>query len=449
MGSAETVRLEAGDIVAGKYRIEGNLGSGGMASVYEATHIAFGDRVAIKILHERIASNADHIARFLREGRSVRQLKSEHVAKVFDIGTLDSGVPFMVMELLRGVDLGQRLRDAGPLPIADAVDAVLQASDAIAEAHMLGIIHRDLKPANLFVASRRDGSTSIKVLDFGISKVLEGDDVELTQTATTLGSPPYMSPEQVRSSKDVDARTDIWSLGVILFQILGGRRPFPGRDLGSVHAQILLDPPLSLRELRPDIPPALEAVILRCIEKKREQRYSNVAALVDALAPFASADVATGSLRIRRMVGPGEAEAPRLPAEPLSSTPAPSQVAVAADPHGATTSVGVELRRDDRRRRRNTTMLLGVVGVAVLGVSAMLFRTGGDRSPGSTSAPASAQPKVVEATTSPAPASSATASVVPSQTTSSSVSAKPSAVAPPKAKPKPKEKPKGIDYEAL
>jgi serine/threonine-protein kinase len=278
-----------GEVLAGKYRVECVLGEGGMGVVVAAHHIGLDERVAIKFLRPEMLENAEAVDRFAREARAAVKIKGEHVARVFDVGTLETGAPYMVMEFLQGEDLSGWIRQRGPLGIEDAVAFVLQACEAIAEAHALGIVHRDLKPSNLFCIRGADGRPTIKVLDFGISKVASttaGARGPATQTNTVLGTTLYMSPEQIHSAKDVDARTDIWALGVVLFELMTGRVPFEGETHVQVAVKVSVEAPPPLRRDRPDAPPGLEEVILRCLEKRREQRYSNVAELALALLPF-------------------------------------------------------------------------------------------------------------------------------------------------------------------
>jgi serine/threonine-protein kinase len=231
------------------------------------------------------------VARFAREARAAVKIKSEHVARVSDVGTLSNGAPYMVMEYLEGGDLADWLKERGPLSIEQAVEFILQACEAMAEAHAFGIVHRDLKPANLFCIRRADGRLSIKVLDFGISKMTEfggSGPNAMTHTSAIMGSPLYMSPEQMKSAKEVNAQTDIWAIGVILYELLTGKAAFLAESLPELALRITTEPPQPIRQFRPEIPVALEAVILHCLEKNREQRYPNVAELALALLPFAS-----------------------------------------------------------------------------------------------------------------------------------------------------------------
>jgi serine/threonine protein kinase len=282
-----------GDLVADKYRIERILGEGGMGHVYAAVHEQLGIRVAIKILSPTLSQNDDAVRRFSREARASVRIQSEHVARVLDVGQLESGAPYMVMEFLSGNDLAHELKQRGSLPVQEAIQYVLQASEAVAEAHALGVIHRDLKPANLFLTRRSDGSPLVKVLDFGIAKAVAPEQgafepsPSLTATHSFLGSPAYMSPEQVRTPKSVDTRSDIWSLGTILYEFLLGELPFRGSNALDLLAAVASDPMPSIRAKRPDVSPELEIVIARCLEKKPADRYQSVAEFAQALAPHA------------------------------------------------------------------------------------------------------------------------------------------------------------------
>jgi hypothetical protein len=301
-----STEVHEGQILAGKFRIERVLGQGGMGVVVAATHIQLDERVALKFLLPEALGNPEAVARFAREARAAVKIKSEHVARVSDVGTLESGSPYMVMEYLDGQDLAEWVRRSGAMRISDAVEFVLQACEAIAEAHALGIVHRDLKPANLFVTRRVDGSPCIKVLDFGISKLTvpgSTSDMGMTRTSTVMGSPLYMSPEQMSSTRNVDQRTDIWALGIILYEVLTGRVPFEAETMPQLCGMILQDPPRPLRELRPDAPDGLAWVVLRCLEKNRDTRFSSVAELAVALAPFGSAGAQRSAERISRVLG--------------------------------------------------------------------------------------------------------------------------------------------------
>ncbi len=315
-----------GDTILGKYEVEQVLGSGGMGVVLAVRHLQLGQRYAIKFVKSQAAADPTVVARFIREARAAVALSSEHVAKVFDVGTLENGAPFMLMEHLAGVDLGQVLDRSGPLGIAEAVGAVLQACEAIAEAHALGIVHRDLKPSNLFVSKRADGSRIIKVLDFGISKAVDTPVGQgLTQSGALMGSPGYMSPEQVRSPKTVDARTDVWALGVILFELLTGRAPFAADTLGETFAHILSDPPEPVRNLRPEVPEGLAAVIAQCLERDLGRRVQSIAALAPLLLPFAPREAELSVDRIRRIGGGARSESSTTGRSNTATFAAPSR----------------------------------------------------------------------------------------------------------------------------
>ena len=313
-----------GTLIAKKYRVVRPIGSGGMGLVVLATHVDLGERVALKFLHPEHARNDQVAARFLREGRSAFRIRSEHVARVIDAGRLDDGASYLAMEYLEGRDLAAQLSRHGPLPVRDAVDYVIQACEAVAASHALGIVHRDLKPANLFLTMRPDGTPSIKVLDFGISKVARAAPGEtetgLTGTVQRMGSPSYMSPEQMTSSRDVDGRTDVWALGVVLFELLSGKLPFSGGNVADVGLKVLRDPPASLIALAPTVPKELEVAIVRCLEKKPDDRFDEVDELAEALVPFASEPLGrTYADRIHRIL--------TTPAENLRS----SNAAVTSD----------------------------------------------------------------------------------------------------------------------
>ncbi len=298
--------VHEGEILAEKYRVERVLGVGGMGVVVAATHLQLEERVAIKFLVKEALGNAEAVARFAREARAAVKIKSEHVARVIDVGTLETGAPYMVMEYLEGGDLSQVLQSRGALPVEEAVEYVLQAAEAIAHAHVLGIVHRDLKPANLFLIRRPDGTNAVKVLDFGISKVMpragSSSDNAMTRTRTVMGSPLYMSPEQMTSTRDVDGRTDLWALAAILYELVSGQPPFNADTMPQLCGLILSAPTPSIRSVRPNVPPALDAVLRRCLEKDPGRRYPNVAEFAAALGEFAPRRARTSIDRISRVI---------------------------------------------------------------------------------------------------------------------------------------------------
>ncbi len=333
MSSAETEGVpgaRVGDILHGKYRVEKVLGAGGMGVVVAATHLQLDEKVAIKFLLPDAAKSADVVNRFQREARAAVKIKSEHVARVTDVGQLDNGSPFMVMEYLNGKDLADVVEHQGALPWPAAVEYVLQACEALAEAHSAGIVHRDLKPANLFLIQRADGSPCIKVLDFGISKMVGSLSMPgMTKTTAVMGSPLYMSPEQMKSSKDVDHRTDIWSLGSILYELLSGNPPFIADTMPQLCLMILQEPPAPLSQVRNDVPPQLEAVIRKCQEKDPNHRYQNVAELSASLAQFVTGRARLSAERIADVFRTSASRGSSLPG---SVTPAPP---AGAPGHGA------------------------------------------------------------------------------------------------------------------
>ncbi|HEX4352856.1 MAG TPA: serine/threonine-protein kinase, partial [Polyangiales bacterium] len=247
-----------GDVIAGKYVVERVIGEGGMGVVLAARHLELDQRVAIKFLLPEIAETGMAAERFRREARAAARIRGQHVCRVLDVGTLETGIPFMVMEYLEGRDLASELEDRGRMPVEEAVGYVLQACEALAEAHANGVIHRDLKPANLFLEACADGSRRLKVLDFGVSKSLiegtAGRQAALTKTSSLVGSPLYMSPEQLDSARDVDARTDIWALGVVLYELIAGHTPFNGDTIPQLVTAVLHDPPRALSASQITVP---------------------------------------------------------------------------------------------------------------------------------------------------------------------------------------------------
>jgi serine/threonine-protein kinase len=288
----------SGSVLAGKYTVGRVIGRGGMAFVLEARHEALDTNVAVKILHPDFRLEEEATSRFHREARAVAKLTSSHVARVLDVDTHE-GSPFMVLELLNGVDLHQELTRQGPLPIHEAVTWVIQACEGMHDAHRAGIVHRDLKPANLFLAETPAGR-SVKILDFGISKLNNADPLSrMTTTQSSFGTPLYMSPEQVRSVKHVDARTDVWSLGVILYEALTCRAPFEQASASALFVAISIDEPRPIEQHRPELPAGLSAVLMKALQKRPDDRYQDVAAFAAALRPYSTAEgVASSSLAI-------------------------------------------------------------------------------------------------------------------------------------------------------
>jgi len=288
-----------GALLAGRYRVERVLGQGGMGIVVQAMHLQLHQPVAMKFLLPEVLGNQQVVQRFLREAQAAVRLKSEHVARVIDVGSLETGAPYMVLEYLEGTDLSNVAR--AQLTVGGIVDLMLQACEALAEAHSLGIVHRDIKPANFFITRRPDGALLLKVLDFGISKTPTTGG-QLTATQTVMGTPAYMSPEQMRSSRDVDHRSDIWSLGVVLYELLQGAPPFGGDTFSSMVLKVVNDP---LPKLTVSLPGELDCIIYRCLEKAPARRFQNIAELAHALAKYAQSETqaAISVQRTRGIVG--------------------------------------------------------------------------------------------------------------------------------------------------
>jgi tRNA A-37 threonylcarbamoyl transferase component Bud32 len=307
-----------GSLIDGKYLVEETVAEGGIGIVVVAKHLALDQRVAIKYLKPAARENPSTLERFVREGRLAAQIASDHVVRVLDVGSIPEGGPYIVMEYLVGEDLGHVVR-RGPVPVSRAVDYMLQACDALAAAHALRIVHRDIKPENLFLAERASNTAIVKVVDFGISKVAPERDeagrwAHETADGERFGTPLYMSPEQLRSTSSVDPRTDVWSFGVTLHELITGSLPFEGNDLPQLCTSILTGQPIALTTVRPDAPPLLEAVILRCLEKDPDLRFQNLAELAQELAPFGFEDAGARVKRIRDVIlGAGEVIRPPTP----------------------------------------------------------------------------------------------------------------------------------------
>jgi serine/threonine-protein kinase len=350
--------IQPGQVLGGKYRVESVLGMGGMGVVVAARHVELNTRFALKLMRREAAKDEESVERFLREARAAVRFKSSHCVQVIDVGKLASGEPYMVMELLTGQDLGDLVSEKGARSPPEAVDYILQACEGIAEAHSHGIIHRDLKPQNLFVTKGVDGMPLVKVLDFGLAKSMKATPEirALTHTTAVMGSPTYMSPEQMRASRQVDARSDMWSIGVCLYELLTGRTPFEGATYPELCSLVLNEPPTPLPS---DIPRGLSRVINRCLQKDPRRRFADVAELATALEEFASAPGAAG--RIRAVL-----DAPRPELESLR----PPQI---ADPNADTkTAASIDTlkrprAREGRVRWSAVAAVACVVGAVVLG----------------------------------------------------------------------------------
>ena len=284
-----------GTMLLGKFRVEATLGVGGSGRVLKARHVELDQVVAIKLLRDELLRDFEHIRRFVREAQAASRLTNDYVARIRDVGRLEDGEPYIVMELLDGVDLARHLADHHPLDLAFIVDVLLQACRGLAEAHAIGMVHRDVKPSNLFLATRADGSQIVKVLDFGIAKVVTHDnETGLTSTMDVLGTPKYMSPEQTRSARTVDARSDIWSLGAVLYELVEGTPPFEADSFAELCVKIATESSPAIKRL-----PKLAKIAARCLRQEPDDRYQNVAELaldLAAAAPSVAATAHVGAL---------------------------------------------------------------------------------------------------------------------------------------------------------
>ena len=449
---------QLGDVLGGKYEVEGILGRGGMGVVVAARHRDLGQKVAIKCLLPHALAVRDVVERFAREARAAAQIQGEHVARVIDVGRFDDGTPYMVMEHLKGHDLSDELQARGTLPVTEAVRYVLEASEAIAQAHALRIVHRDLKPANLFLAETPGRQPIVKVLDFGISKVVEPNADALTKTASVMGTPFYMSPEQLLSAKNVDERTDIWALGVILYELLAGRPPFVGESVPEIVAGILQNAPVALRSLRPDVPPTLEAVVAKCMQSKSADRYANVALMAFDLATHADAADRDSAAAIARVLGTalpaGFAAADAGPNSLAGSMPTSStaQAGVAAQsrppPTATAHNLAVSAKVTASSGSRKPLVFLGIgVAAAAVGVAGIVVVKSASKTTAVGDSPAaiavsaaaiipssapSSPASPAAAALAPLPETSATPPIDTAPSTRSAIASGPPAVTPPR-----------------
>jgi len=453
---------QAGEVLDGKYRIEKLLGEGGMGAVAKATHMLRRAPVALKFMSPAVLALQGAVERFVNEGVAASQIDSDHVVKVFDVGRMPSGAPYLVMEFLDGQDLQQILhREGGRLSIPRAVHFTIQTLRALQTAHQAGIIHRDMKPSNVFVIDKDGEPDFVKLVDFGISKVRTDDpegkqqNANLTKTNSALGTPLYMSPEQARSPRDVDARTDIYSTGAIIYELLAGRTPYTS-DTGEfteILFKIFTTDPEPLRNLRPDVPEGLAAVIHRALTRDLNTRFASANDFAEALTPFA--DERSSALVAKMRGGRARSVVPQAPSgSPQAMTPSyapnqpnygeeamantflgspdslkaakvPTDIGVTKEASAATTTAG------GRSSKGPLAVAIGAMVVLALGAGSVLVlraKTSGHASqePATTTvAPAPAPPPPPVATDL-APAS---ASLTPLPTPSASASAAPSVTA--------------------
>jgi serine/threonine protein kinase len=387
-----TALLKVGDLLAGKYRVERILGEGGMGVVVAAHHELLDQHVAVKLLYQDIADREAQ-SRLLLEARACAKLQSEHVARVVDVDTGADGLPFIVMELLEGADLCQIADARGALPRWLVVDYVLQTLEGLAHAHSRGIVHRDLKPSNLFLANRSDGTQIIKILDFGISKSTDpvfdstGERkraMQLTGGRAVLGSPPYMSPEQVRSPKTVDHRTDIWSVGIVMYELLTNSMPFGGDEINETFAQILEKEPQPIRQIVTGVPEGLERVVMKCLAKNRDNRFADVSELARALVAYGSGTWMQSADRVHATLTRGLEDAisgPRLKGSGPSVLGASDRIPIPSSPGRRTDSMQPELTGTASTVARRFTVLgSGTRNLlkltAVLGAAAVIVFAG-------------------------------------------------------------------------
>ncbi len=422
--------VKVGEVLAQKYRVDRILGMGGMGVVVAATHLQLDQKVALKFMLKDAFDNPEALIRFQREARAAVRLKSEHVARVSDTGTFDNGSPYIVMEYLDGHDLAEELKRNGPLPPWVVAEYVVQACDALAEAHSLGIIHRDLKPANLFLSRRADGSPIVKVLDFGISKVnsLNEPGAAMTKTGGLMGSPLYMSPEQIRSSRDVDPRTDVWSLGIIMYELLGGRVPFDADTIGGLLAVVMMEVPAPLHTVRPDMPAALSALVDKCLQKTVDARCQSVAEIARGLSPYCPPRTLPLVDRIANLIGSSQAAdlartapagAPEFARTEIDSSAMPGPPPRSGPNQAARTRTANAWAGTDPKVKPASSKLGLVVGIGVAGLvvlSGLGFGAMRLRSLRLTNAPNAPDPPALAATPSAEPKNSAPPSVSVAQT---------------------------------
>jgi serine/threonine protein kinase len=324
----ETAHKRVGDLLRGKYQLEALLGSGGMGDVYRATHTRLGRPVAVKVLRPEGVHDAELVERFLQEGRAAYHVRHPNVVEVIDVDTDEDGVPFIVLEYLEGQDLGSVVTERGRISPEEAIEILEPIARAVGEAHRKGLVHRDLKPDNVFLA-RTGESLTPKLVDFGISKLEAPSDPKRTLVPMLVGTPPYMAPEQISAPDSVDARTDVWGLGVVLYEVLSGRLPFEGETITAIFTKICFDDPVPLEDLVSACPASLLAIVRRCLSKDPALRFETCTELAGALAAVGKKTVAAPRAAPRWLtpkpmvpVGWGDLEVAKAPVVP-SRAPRP------------------------------------------------------------------------------------------------------------------------------
>jgi serine/threonine-protein kinase len=364
-------------VIGRRFRLGGAIGQGGMSAVFSARDQRLERDVAFKILTPELACSREIVTRFVNEARTLARLDCPHVVRVLDAGVTSepgtAALPYMVLELLRGEDLRTHC-ERGPLEVERALDFVLQTCEGLAAAHAEGVVHRDLKPENLFLCAQPDGTELVKILDFGIARSLAAP-ASLTLSGEGMGSPGYMSPEQLRDASAADERSDIWSLGVVLHELLAGVPPFQAATPFDLCAHILAGQRERLERRRPELPAQLVAVVDRCLELEPERRYQSVVELAAALEPFVPGG-APALARIRhRLLGRESGEVPALP-HPLVDVQAPTEPVIHEDEAALPLPPIPLFLAHPRKRHRVAQALAGLSLIAMLALLSHVFGAG-------------------------------------------------------------------------
>jgi serine/threonine-protein kinase len=333
-----------GQTIGGRYMVKSVLGEGGMGTVYEAEHMGLGRAVAIKVLHPHQLKKKVSVKRFHQEARSAGAIGHPNICEVYDLGTLDDGSPYLVMEKLVGETLADRIASEGGLPFEDVIDVLTQVLSGLVAAHEKGIVHRDIKPENVFLTRRVGCPPVAKLLDFGVSKMMypssdRDEDMDLTRTGMVMGTPFYMSPEQARGDRNLDARVDLWACGVIMYEALTGRRPFVAANYNALLMQILTISPRPARELRAGMPQGFEHVLERAMERDRAKRYQNAAEFQADLIALRERLPVSNPAPVRRSHPP-----PAAPVAVAAPAPAPAAAPI-APPASVPTATETEPRK--------------------------------------------------------------------------------------------------------